>query len=175
MRWSDRAKDPEFVALREEWYARAAATGFQDIESFLRVTGEPGPLLAGPSPGDLARGLYRPDKEDYYTWARHWAFSLPPTSDRHIWRLHAAGCSMATIRAAIGHRYAGVGPSRIARVISRERARMRAAADASWDTPIPDDEADSIALAMAEATRPVWYTDPARGATSRGRVKRRER
>lgn len=164
---------PEFKAERDRWYARLADEGFDDIETCLRVTGHPGPLLKGrsPSPGDLARGLYQPHKEDYYRWAAQHVFEMEPGPARHVWRLHAAGLSVRDIVECLGERY-DISGYFIEQTIKREREAMKARGDAEMDDPDPD---ETLAAAMAEDTMPAWLNWVPRGAVKDGRARRRDR
>lgn len=164
---------PAFKEERDRWYRRLEEEGFEDIETVLRVTGHPGPLLRGhsPSPGDLARGLYQPHKEDYYRWAGQHVYDMPPGPDRHIWRLHASGQSVDDIHRIVGERY-GVSKNYCGAVVRRERDAMKAKGDAEMDSLGED---PSLAAAMAEDTMPDWLNWVPRGAVKDGRSKRRDR
>jgi hypothetical protein len=165
----------EFVRLQDEYYAKLEDEGFRDIEPRIKGTSIPGPNLSGMSAGDLARGLYRPDAEDYYRWCRQHTHTMARGVDRHVWRLHADGTPKAQIVRALGRRY-GLSRGAVEKIIRREEEAMRSRMTEEHDgTP----EHTGVVIVLAEAVRPPWYTFPSRGAvTGRGlaaRVKRRVR
>lgn len=118
--WFD---DDEFVALRDAWYAKLKEEGFEDIEILDKRTKHPGCMLKGVSPGDLRRGLYKPETEEYYRIARRHVWKLHTPLEREIWRLHAEGHSRSRIVARLGTRF-HVTRSFVSRFLTQERERM---------------------------------------------------
>jgi hypothetical protein len=89
MEWHE---TPEFQKLRRQWYKKLEKSGFTDIEQTVDAKGTVGGYLLGMSQGDLRRGLYKPETEEYFTRARQFAHSLPSGSlARDVWELHAEG------------------------------------------------------------------------------------
>lgn len=142
--WREKHRDPAFIHQRDEWYAKLEADGFHDLEMTDKLTGEPSPhMLRGMSPGDLWRGLYKPDAEEYYSHCRahtHCRGLQGRPVDRHVWSLHAEGYSIGRIHRAIGQRY-GLSPGRIKKVVDRENARMmkRLEKEVQASTGAPDE------------------------------------
>lgn len=118
----------EFSNLRRRWYGIAQKSGFKDIESDLPGTDEPGPLLSGgPSSGDLARGLYRAEREDYYRWARALVHELSGM-EQAVWEGHSEGKSVRAIQEALPRCYQPL-RREVPGMISRIRDRMKARGD----------------------------------------------
>ena len=160
---------PEFLALQDEWYAKLEAEGFRDIEPRQPGTCEAGLNLKGMSCGDLARGLYQEDREDYYRWARQYAHEMPAGPARHIWRLHADGLGETVIYRALGERY-GVSQGYVGRSIKETRAAMMAHHSQQFEEEEGEYTVQSL---IAEAVRPAWFTVPARGSVAGSGLARR--
>ena len=116
-------------ALRDKWYAKLNKSGFRDIEIIDKATGEHGPLMHGPSTGDLRRGLYKPATEEYYRCARKHLWDMRaraycPEDRLRIWALHSEGVSQTKI-----HEQTGAPMGRIRKVVASELKRMKE----SWD------------------------------------------
>lgn len=121
--------DPEFLELRDQWYAKLKAKGFEDIEIPDKLTGDFSPLMRGPSMGDLRRGLYKPSTEEYYRCCRKHLWTMRerthcPHDRLRIWELHSEGVSQSKI-----HQVTGFSLSRIRKVLKDENQRMRE----TWD------------------------------------------
>lgn len=125
--WATKHKDPEFLRQRDEWYAKAKETGFVDLEMVDQKTKEPAThLLKGMSPGDLWRGLYKPDAEEYFSLARAHVHSYRLSSrpvDRAVWAMWAEGHRAPAIHRALGQR-TGVTVGRIKAIIKAEERAM---------------------------------------------------
>lgn len=125
--WRDKHRDPAFLHERDSWYAKAMESGFRDLEMTDALTKEPSThLLKGMSPGDLWRGLYKPDAEEFYTLARQHTQRLSEdyeTRERHIWEMYADGHSVDKVHRALGKRY-GFSRAYVAWIIKYETKRM---------------------------------------------------
>lgn len=123
--WSEKHKDPAFLKVRDEWRDKLKAEGFEDLEMIDALTKEPSThMLKGMSPGDLWRGLYKPDAEEYYTQCRahvHAIRSNPVL--KAVWSLHAEGMSTNRIHQALGRRY-DLKRGAIKRMVKQEHDRM---------------------------------------------------
>ena len=115
---------PAFKALQAEWYAKLAASGFQDIEI-----------------GDARDGLQRPNGVSrevvsrgveslgaaYYRRAGQWTWDAvwPSRLDRRCWELHAEGHAHIPIKQRLGtHR--GYSERLVRERLKRARAAMLA-------------------------------------------------
>jgi hypothetical protein len=166
----DKASKRRFTDLKNEWYAKAAKSGFYDIETDLAATGEPGPLLrGGPSSGDLARGLYRVEKEDYYRCARAHLHGLKAGSrEAVVWEGHSNGMPETKILALMRSRRFKIRPSEVKAIIHRERAAMLAK---SLEQDDSDEDMDPRSSDIAE----VMLSDmspPGIEILERGTIKR---
>jgi hypothetical protein len=130
-----RFDDPAFLAERDKWYARLKEEGFDDIEILDGNTHHPGAMLRGVSPGDLQRGLYKPETEEYYRCARHHVFRMKRGVGRQIWKLHSEGYAEHSIFKALEGRYPGLKLSLVKKTVKAERARMARL----WDKQAEDD------------------------------------
>lgn len=140
--WYDR---PEFLDLRDEWYAKLKEAGFEDIETNLTVTRQPGPLLKGsPSVGDLTRRLWRGDKEDYYRWARAHLHEMADGRSKSVWELHSEGESIPSIHHRLEDHYPGLTQGLVRKIIGWEEEKMRQ----KGETPVPEGDPDIRAIAQ---------------------------
>lgn len=138
--WYER---PEFLDLRDSFYKKLEEEGFYDIETNLRTTRQPGPLLRGsPSAGDLSRNLFREDKEEYYRWARQHYHEMPDTTAKTIWYLHACGESLDSIWERLEGHYPDISRRLIGRVIKWEEEAMRQKGEAH--PPAGDSSAEAL-------------------------------
>lgn len=118
--------DPKFLELRDEWYKKLEKDGFRDVEILDEITRQPGSLMHGPSPGDLRRGLYKVETEEYYRLCRQHVWRIPERKRQHVWRMHAEGASVQKIFDTLGARYS-LKRGTIARIIKDEEAAMHKA------------------------------------------------
>lgn len=97
--WKSKHKDPAFIAERDRWYAKAAKAGFVDLEPMDKLTKEPSKhMLKGMSQGDLRRGLYKPEVEEFFSLARKWFWRIKGDDwqvHRRIWGMYMEGLGMA--------------------------------------------------------------------------------
>lgn len=127
MKWHE---TPEFQALRREWYDKATASGFKDIEQVIDSKGTVGDLLLGVSTGDLRRRLYKPETEQYYALARQhfhterWYRKPEGALRRRVWALHMEGYGAKRGMAALREAGVEVTLSRWNRIVADEKARM---------------------------------------------------
>lgn len=92
--WTERHKDPKFLKERDKWREKLKKSGFEDLEMIDVNTREISRnMLKGMSPGDLWRGLYTPEAEDFFRFARQHYWEIPSTDpvERKIWKLFADG------------------------------------------------------------------------------------
>ena len=119
----------EFLALRDEWYAKAKESGFEDLEVLDEITHQPGSLMRGVSPGDLGRSerriAYKASSEEYYRLARQHVWTLPRGPQRHTARLHADGLSNREVVEAITKAYPEVKPGTVLGWVKKIRTALR--------------------------------------------------
>lgn len=114
---------PEFLKAQREAYEILAESGFDDIEMF-DDKGEPSRnMLKGMSTGDLYRGLYKPETEEYYRQARLHVHRMRPGPRRAVWRCHAEGMSVARIHRHLGERY-GLPLGRVRKIVKDTEKKM---------------------------------------------------
>lgn len=130
--------EPGFLAERDAWYKKLEEEGFDDIEIIDKQTGQPGPMLRGMSPGDLQRGLYKPETEEYFRCARAHVWRVRRGMRRQIWKMHAEGFSEKKIWEQLEGRYEGITFYRVREVVKTERAKM----GRIWDRMADDDFLD---------------------------------
>jgi hypothetical protein len=164
--WYER---PEFLDLRDKWYKKLERAGFEDIETNLRTTRQPGPLLKGVSAGDLARRLYRQDKEDYYRWARHHLHEMKTNTRRQriarrVWELHSEGESQVKILQKLKKTYPELRTKHVVAVIQEQMALMTEKSEEEVQVT-PEQEA---LLAVAEHIYPPGIAFKTRGSQKRG-------
>lgn len=131
-------EEREFLDLRDEWYAKLKAEGHQDIEIVDRITRQHGPLMHGPSMGDLRRGLYKPETEEYYASCRKhlWRIKARPAvthSRVRVWELYSEGYSAKRIATTTGYSQGYVN-----KVLKYEIKNMREQWDAMHDAEAED-------------------------------------
>jgi len=129
---------PEFLDLRDEWYAKLKEEGFDDIEVIDEITRQPGHLLRGVSPGDLnrseSRKFYKASSEEYYRLARQYVWTLPRGAQRQAARLHADGLSNRDVIAAMAVAHPEVGEKQVLKWISEARKTIRSTARNGQDS-----------------------------------------
>ena len=127
--WDKKLDDPVFRKELAKWDRKLKASGFVDVEQRLECGGREGDYLTGsPSSGDLRRGLYKEETEEYYTLARQhlhtmkWR-SAKDTGRRTVWRMHSEGIPTSVIHRTMGEKL-GFGIKKIQGIIRKERAKM---------------------------------------------------
>ncbi len=114
--------DDIFIRLRRKWYQKAKDSGFDDIEIWGRKK-DPEPLLYGVSGGDLRRGLYKPETEEYYTLARGHLWEIEDKRFRLMWSMHSEGQSVDKIYTTV-RGFLNVSKATVRDYLKAERIRM---------------------------------------------------
>lgn len=121
MKWHEKKDVQE---QRRAWYRRLKADGFADIEQVIDRKGRVGDLLKGMSSGDLRRGLYKVESEDYFRYARQHGWEMPTGVDRAVWHLHAEGINYKEIYRRVKPYHPSLSYRMVRRIVDRERAAM---------------------------------------------------
>lgn len=113
----------DFLRLRDTWYERLEASGFEDIEKHLSKT--PNTLLKQFAAFQFNE--HDPDtyaaKQNYFYLAAHFlsSHSFEKEEHRQVWELHAAGLSFRRIAQALS-----TSKDRVELIVNKLKAQMKA-------------------------------------------------
>ena len=133
-----RYDSPEFIALRRDWYAKLAASGFEDAEEFdgsrFIKRGTHATRRAVTKQAASLRG-------DYYRRAGQWLWERvwPSRLERRCWEYHSEGMSTyhGLMRRALGN-HRGYTTRLILDRLARERTMM-----GDWLRGLPERDPDA--------------------------------